>query len=178
MRPLLLAALAACGPSPYADDLPLGTFCVRLKGQEHCAEGVIGQRTGDGIAIDGLVVVPEMQLGRDRVPVRIDATLDGQAVIRASVDVALAMECELVQAHGDHCHPSVVVPMACALPVEGDDAELSIDRLTDTSVYLRFSGLWEGTPPCCENECAWHIPATADPQGPYRFTGVAHVALE
>ncbi len=179
----MLLLLTACGPAtpPYGEDLPLGTLCTTVDGQEHCADGeIVGTRTSDGFRVSSDVSIPGMQLGFDEVEVTIEAEVRGGGEVGAfSVMAPLAVDCLLVQAHGDHCHPEVEVPMACAMtagPQEG--AVLELVDWGDDHVYALFEGRFDvDAPPCCENQCAWHIPAEAAPAGPYRFTGVVHAAL-
>lgn len=177
----ILVLSAGCA-SGYGDDLPEGTLCVEVDGEELCAEpdAITAERRPDGFSVRAEITVSGLALGHDRAILGIDATVAGDEVRAFSTWSPIAVDCLATVVHGDHCHSDTLIPMVC--PLVSEDAEqidVRVDRLDDRSVYARFDGrVDEERPPCCVNSCpGWDVPPEVDPSGPYRVHGVAHVAF-
>jgi hypothetical protein len=173
---------SACTFSYGPDQVDAEVLCVTTEGDEVCAPAVATRVDADGAArfeVSAVARLSGVDFGWELAEATISGELPAGAALPATLDALVAIvparvTCVVDEAHGDHCHLGIAYDQACALTV-GELRRVTIDRLDDEGIALRFDGVsTSDVPACCVSTCVEaDRPAWTDPPLPYRIAGAA-----
>lgn len=181
MRVGLFLLLSGCSLGYGVNDAQPDTLCVTAEAHEVCAPATaerVDEAGGVRFTVRAQAQVPGVDFGWEQAQAHIEGVLPSGASLPTTLDALVALvparvTCVVDEAHGDHCHLGIPYDRACELTL-GEIRRVTVDRLDDGGITLRFVGTSTAdVPDCCVSTCTeTNRPAWTEPSLPYELSGV------